>query len=76
MKSRNLLFTSLAALCVLALPATTADALLVKVSIHFGPTVRGPDDGTPPIPSAPALALRIPPGFVRERPQPTPSLHR
>jgi hypothetical protein len=38
---RTLLF-----LGVVALPAAAAHALLVKVSINFGPTVTGPDDGT------------------------------
>jgi hypothetical protein len=45
MKARNLLFASLAALGVVA-PATSAHALLVKVSVNFGPTVTGPDNGT------------------------------
>jgi len=46
MRARNLLFVLLAALDGVALPATAAHALLVKVSINFGPTVTGPDDGT------------------------------
>ena len=43
MKLRNLLVVSLAVLGVVALPATAAHALLVKVSINFGPTITGPD---------------------------------
>src|SRR3990172_6403995 len=46
MEVRTLLFASLAGLGVVALPATAAHALLVKVSINFGPTVSGPDNGT------------------------------
>ena len=46
MKVRTLLFVSLAVLGMVALPATTARALLVKVSINFGPTATGPTDGT------------------------------
>jgi hypothetical protein len=46
MTVRNLLFVSLAVFGVVALPATAAHALLVKVSINFGPTVARPDDGT------------------------------
>ena len=46
MTVRNLLFVSLAVFGVVALPATAAHALLVKVSINFGPTVTGPADGT------------------------------
>jgi hypothetical protein len=45
-KARNLLLVSLAAFGVLALPAATAHALLVKVQINFGPTIVGPDNGT------------------------------
>jgi len=41
MKVRNLLFVSRAVFGVAALPATAAHALLVKVSINFGPTVTG-----------------------------------
>ena len=41
MEVRTLLFASLAGLGVVALPATAAHALLVKVSINFGPTVTG-----------------------------------
>lgn len=46
MKARNLLFVSLAVLGVVALPATAAHALLVKVSVNFAPTVTGPENGT------------------------------
>jgi len=46
LKARHLLLVSLAVLGVVALPATASHALLVKVSINFGPTVSGPDDGT------------------------------
>ena len=59
MKARNLLFASLAALGVVALPATTAHALLVKVSINFGPTITGPDDGTLVVTANPGDLLRI-----------------
>ena len=40
------MLASLAVFGVVALPATAAHALLVKVSINFGPTITGPDDGT------------------------------
>ena len=46
MRARNLSLVLLAALAVVALPATTAHALLVKVSVNFGPTITGPDNGT------------------------------
>jgi len=59
MRIRNLLFVSLAALGVVALPPTTAHALLVKVSINFGPTVTGPDDGTLTVTANPSDYLRI-----------------
>jgi len=59
MRARDLLFVSLAALGVVALPATAAHALLVKVSIHFGPTVSGPDDGTLIVTANPGDFLRI-----------------
>jgi hypothetical protein len=42
-KARHLL---LAALGVMALPVTAANALSVKVSVNFGPTITGPDNGT------------------------------
>jgi hypothetical protein len=44
--ARKLLVASLAALGLAALPVTAAHALQVKVSVNFGPTVTGPDDGT------------------------------
>ena len=59
MKSRNLLFASVAALFVMALPATTAHALLVKVSVNFGPTITGPDNGTLVVVANPGDMLRI-----------------
>ena len=59
MKARNLAFISLAVLGVLALPATAAHALLVKVSINFGPTVAGPDNGTLIVTANPGDYLRI-----------------
>jgi hypothetical protein len=59
MKVRTLLFVSLAVLGVVALPATPANALLVKVSINFGPTVTGPDDGTLIVTASPGDYLRI-----------------
>jgi len=43
----------------MALPATVAHALLIKVSINFGPTVTGPDDGTLIVTASPADTLRI-----------------
>ena len=58
MKARNLVLVSLAAFGVLALPAT-AHALLVKVSINFGPTITGPDDGTLIVTANPGDYLRI-----------------
>jgi len=59
MKIRNLLFVSLAILGVATLPATAAHALLIKVSINFGPTVTGPDDGTLIVTANPGDVLRI-----------------
>ena len=46
MTVRKLLVASLTALGVLALAATDAQPLQVKVSINFGPTITGPDNGT------------------------------
>ena len=43
---RTLLLLSIAVLGVVVLPITPAHALLIKVSINFGPTITGPDDGT------------------------------
>ena len=54
-----MLFVLLAALAVVALPATAAHALLVKVSINFGPTITGPDDGTLIVTANPGDTLRI-----------------
>jgi hypothetical protein len=59
MKVRGLFFASLAALGVVALPVTPAHALLVKVSINFGPTVSGPEDGTLIVTASPGDLLRI-----------------
>ena len=59
MNARNLLLVSLAAFGVVALPTTTAHALLVKVSINFGPTVTGPDNGTLIVTANPGDTLRI-----------------
>jgi hypothetical protein len=59
MQLRNLLFVSLAVLGVVALPATAAHALLVKVSINFGPTITGPADGTLIVTANPGDMLRI-----------------
>jgi hypothetical protein len=58
-KLRSLLFASLAAFGVVALPATAVHALLVKVSINFGPTVTGPADGTLIVTANPGDTLRI-----------------
>ena len=59
MKARNLLLVSLAGVAAVALPATPAHALLVKVSINFGPTITGPDDGTLIVTANPGDTLRI-----------------
>jgi len=59
MEVRKLLLVSLAVLGVVALPATAAHALLVKVSINFGPTITGPDDGTLIVTANPGDMLRI-----------------
>jgi hypothetical protein len=59
MKIRQLLLVSLAVFGVVALPATSAHALLVKVSINFGPTVTGPADGTLIVTANPGDTLRI-----------------
>ena len=59
MKSRYLLVVCLAALCVVALPVTTAHALLVKVSVNFAPSLRGPDSGTLIVTANPGDTLRI-----------------
>ena len=59
MRARNLLLASLAAFGVAALAATAAHALLVKVSINFGPTITGPDNGTLIVTANPGDLLRI-----------------
>jgi len=59
LKARNLVLASLAVFGVVALPTTAAHALLVKVSINFGPTVTGPDDGTLIVTANPGDMLRI-----------------
>lgn len=59
MRARNLVLASLAVLSVVALPVTNAHALLVKVSINFGPTITGPDDGTLIVTANPGDHLRI-----------------
>ena len=41
------------------MPITAADALLVKVSINFGPTITGPDNGTLIVTANPGDFLRI-----------------
>ena len=58
MRGRTLLAVALAGLGV-AMPTTSADALLVKVSINFGPTIVGPDNGTLVITANPGDTLRI-----------------
>jgi hypothetical protein len=59
LKVRNLVLVSLAAFAAAALPATPAHALLVKVSINFGPTITGPDNGTLIVTANPGDYLRI-----------------
>jgi hypothetical protein len=59
MRVRHQLFLSLAILGVSALAATAAHALVVKVSVNFGPTVTGPDDGTLIVAANPGDMLRI-----------------
>lgn len=57
MKACNLVLVSFAAFGVVALPATAAHALLVKVSINFEPT--GPDDRTLIVTANPGDSLII-----------------
>ena len=57
--ARKLLVASLSALGLAALPVTAAHALLVKVSINFGPTITGPDNGTLVITANPGDRLLI-----------------
>jgi hypothetical protein len=59
LKARSLLLASLVAFGVVALPATAAHALLVKVSVNFGPTITGPDNGTLVVTANPGDMLRI-----------------
>ena len=59
MKARNLVLASLAAFGVAALQATAAHALIVKVSINFGPTITGPENGTLVVTANPGDTLRI-----------------
>jgi hypothetical protein len=59
MKAPKLLLVSLVALGVASLPATAAHALLVKVSVNFGPTITGPDDGTLIVTASPGDLLII-----------------
>ena len=59
MKARSLVLVLLAAFGVVALPATAAHALLIKVSINFGPTITGPDNGTLIVMANPGDTLRI-----------------
>jgi hypothetical protein len=55
-KARHLLFVALG---VVALPVTAANALQVKVSVNFGPTITGPDNGTLIVQANPGDMLRI-----------------
>jgi hypothetical protein len=59
MMIRHLLLGSLTTFGLLVLPANAADALLVKVSINFGPTIVGPDNGTLTITANPGDLLVI-----------------
>ena len=59
MTPRSLVLASLVVFGVVALPSTSAHALLVKVSINFGPTITGPDDGTLIVAANPGDYLRI-----------------
>jgi hypothetical protein len=58
-KLRNVLLASLVALGAATLPPVGANALLVKVSINFGPTITGPADGTLVVAANPGDYLRI-----------------
>ena len=58
MRARKLFVGALAGFA-LALPPTTSPALQVKVSINFGPTITGPDNGTLIITANPGDLLRI-----------------
>ena len=59
MRARTLVLAILASLGWALLPATPAHALLVKVSINFGPTITGPDNGTLVVTADPGDRLRI-----------------
>jgi len=59
MDARKLLLSLLVILGVVALPATAAHALQVKVSINFGSTIIGPDNGTLVVTANPGDLLRI-----------------
>jgi hypothetical protein len=59
LKVRNLVLVSLAAFGAASVPATPAHALLVKVSINFGPTITVPDNGTLIVAANPGDNLRI-----------------
>ena len=59
MTPRSLLLASLVVFGVVALPSTSAHALLVKVKINFGPTITGPDNGTLIVQANPGDTLQI-----------------
>jgi len=59
MRARTLRLVLFALLAVVALPATAVRALQVKVSINFGPTIVGPDNGTLVVTANPGDILRI-----------------
>jgi hypothetical protein len=56
--ARELLVASLLAVTLAALPSA-AHALLVKVSVNFGPTLTGPDNGTLVVTAEPGDLLII-----------------
>jgi hypothetical protein len=60
--ARELLVASLLAVALAVPPVTSAYALLVKVSVDFGPTVTEPDDGRLVVTADPGdlLAVRLP----------------
>ena len=57
--AHKLLVASLLASTLVGLPLTAANALLVKVSVNFGPTITGPDNGTLVVTANPGDYLRI-----------------
>ena len=57
--TRHSLCVSLAVLSLVAVSTTSAQALQVKASINFGPTIAGPDNGTLIITANPGDLLRI-----------------